>query len=551
MKIKEIIKLQRMVDEAGGAEDRRRILTECVGIADASIKNLEDLLSSLRKVFKQKFEAWWHNSETWLTEIVPFPIPEDHEEAKTYRISAIALLILEAALGTWMFHERVGFLLGWSILAALLAVILLASAFHGLFLLAFRRPDRPREVLGKLRRYLVFPSLIISGFCSAILLLVRIIEGKTAVFLIGALGIGLWGGTIGFVLASTALWAAARIIDWSYHFYRYYSKKEHELVMWKIARDSFFNELQPQPPPQISKPPVEKPDTSSLGKTITLSLILPFLISWLGLSSVLTSCSQPASPASAQTKEVLHEISKERLVYREMEIFIDFSGSPVNDTLVSTIHALLNSLSNIVEAWNIVKLTFYRFSDDGWNAEKILTVEFPRLTLPQPRQIDAGEFGGLKNIRDAVKNHQAAQYAEEAANTLQKHKKEIKQAMSIINESSLLPPLDPLKVRCTDINGLLKRTSQSSGTTPRLKVAITDAAECCTSSIYPVPSPKSDITFVIILVPQKPEEAEPNLRKGHEQFQARSAQLSKAVPWALVIPHFEDLKNILTEAKKM
>ena len=180
---------------------------------------------------------------------------------------------------------------------------------------------------------------------------------------------------------------------------------------------------------------------------------------------------------------------------------------------------------------------------------------------------------GLMGIQASAKEGRArSQRAEEEAATRRKYHQEVEQALSTIDNSALLPPADFPEPRCTDLNGLLRRIAETVGPKPSLVAMITDGADDCSPPLKPVPPPKSDLSLVIILVPEKPKlravshpkpgkmqhaqqpvprQIEPE-ELGHRQFETRKKQLANAIPWAIVVPYFqEDLSQAFAEAARM
>lgn len=271
MKLKEVKKLQQRVDEAGDQEDRRRALQSAVDLIDAGIQRLENELAALREVFRRKLETWLTNL---FQVLIPFTIPEDHRDAKLYRIAAFACIFLEAALAVWI-CMRIG--LPWWVGVAI--AILAAFLFHGGLSFAFRRVERPKETIGRLRRYLVWPSIAVFGISFLVLLLARTATGGVAVLLLPLFGVALWTTTLGLLLLAGGLLAAAKVIDWSYKDHKNYDTKDRDLATLKVYKRNFIDELkrsamQQQEPGATTFHPDKVSASSLLEKTISVLLLL-------------------------------------------------------------------------------------------------------------------------------------------------------------------------------------------------------------------------------------------------------------------------------------
>lgn len=302
-------------------------------------------------------------------------------------------------------------------------------------------------------------------------------------------------------------------------------------------------------PPLGTKNLFVPPNEVAIG-IIVVSLLLP-----------LCSCNQTpyaAEDRSTVTKQPpvafdnVFPLENNTNTERVMDVFIDASTSPDYRSLASTIHSFSNGLPKIIDEFCVVRLTVYHFGSDGWAAEKMLSLEFPQRPALVPQKVEASDLARLKNVQEALQNHRAAQLATEEAKARKARRAEVSKILEAMNPSRLVPPDLGRQPRCTDINGVLRRVSESgSEGRPHLALLITDGAECCSTSINSIGKPKYSVGLVVVLVPERTAEARPTLKKGHRQFEVRSAEISTAIPWAVVVPHFnEDLYRTFAEAER-
>jgi hypothetical protein len=517
--------LRRRIDEAG-LQDRQRAILAAVSVLVYWMNHLDQKKAALRMLFHRKLEAWWSSPAP--VDYIPFAIPDDRRASRLYLLAAIACITFETLLGAW-----ISVTLGLPWWSGALVAVLAAVIFDGGFSLAFRQADRPKETLGKIKRWLLVPSLVGFGLSFLFLLLSRTVSGPIALSLLPIFSTALWTTTLSLLLMGGALFAATHIVDWSSKMSRDYHALDAEQANMKLLHDEFLNDLNPPTSSATgqSSPPADSSDSTPTQRSFALARVLPVLL-LAGLLSVCVSCGK-ASPAPT--------VSDHGSVERELETYLDDSKS-LSDDAGTVMRNLVAHLLEIAEAWNVTHLRFYRFGRDGWRAEERLKVDLPQLKLPTSHPAGSSELDDLGNIRRAKE----ARAAEDKAKAREKYREDVRRTLASV-ESDLLALSDPAEPPCTDINGVLRRIALASSAKPRLVILITDGVENCSSAIQPVARPEGDIRLVIILVPERPEEAKGSQR-GYDQFAARSAQLSAAVPWAKVVPHFsEDLSHVFEQ----
>jgi hypothetical protein len=372
------------------------------------------------------------------------------------------------------------------------------------------------------------------------------VTGELALLLLPVFGVSLWTTTLSLLLMGAALFAAAHVVDWSHKLYQDYAALDSEQLNLRLLREEFLDGFS-APASEMtvqSAPAVDSSDSTPTRRLFPLGRVATILL-LAGLASLSSSCttSSPiASPAGGGPEYSRVEGQPER----DLEIFLDDSKSPA-DVAGSALRNLVEHLPELAEKWGITQLRFYTFGCDGWLAKEKLSTSLPQLKLPVHQQTDAGELRGLKNIQVAIAKHRQAQADQEETKAREAYRRQVKRALAAV-KGDLLAPSDSPEPPCTDLRGVLRRIARTSSARPRLVVLITDGVESCSSSIHPVTKPEGDVRLVIILVPERPEDgAAKKGRRGSDQFTARSAQLSAAVPWAKVLPHFTDLSRIFEQ----
>jgi len=232
-------KLRRDVDEAGDQKNRESTLHDAIYTLRFDSKQLAQEMENQRFLFTRRLNSWWSSDEPVRT---PFLIPEDNRSSQLYRVSAYTCMSFESLLAGWIINQMdyqwwVGLTIG-GVVALLTAVLL-----HGCFLLAFRNMGQPKQTLGRIKRLLLKPSLILFSVSFSILLLSRTVSGKLALLLEPAFGISLYTTTVGLLLLAGALLAAAHVVGWSTTDHREYVKLVEEQFETDRLRTNFESML--------------------------------------------------------------------------------------------------------------------------------------------------------------------------------------------------------------------------------------------------------------------------------------------------------------------
>jgi hypothetical protein len=210
---------------------------------------------------------------------------------------------------------------------------------------------------------------------------------------------------------------------------------------------------------------------------------------------------------------------------RTIEIHVDDSGSVEVEAMREFIGKVCPAqLQGIVTKHHLNRLEAFRFGVDGFNEHKVVSHSLP--TLKSSVTGEAGRiFGGI-DIAVERKNH--AEYASR-----------VEAALKAVDYSVLLPSGNV--AACTDLNGVFKRF-MVSGSLQTIAIIATDAAESCHRfGLGSFTSDSSGAAVVVVLMPEK------GIRSS-DQFDQRAAEITKAVPQAVVIPPFADLAAAIDQA---
>lgn len=215
----------------------------------------------------------------------------------------------------------------------------------------------------------------------------------------------------------------------------------------------------------------------------------------------------------------------------EMRGYFDWSISTEDGQMKDFAQSFADHLPEIIEQQAITNFTAFQFGADGWNPKKIASIDFP--SLPQKEVGEAGML--MPKVAEAEKEKMRKQYREQIQNRL-----------FSINAASFVPPADMTEPNCTDLNGLFRRIVAARGRHRQIAIVVTDGHENCSKLLHSVDAPSDGLALVIVLLPEK---YKGNMSSPkYDEFERRSAELKKALPWAIVIAPFEDFSSAVGEA---
>src|SRR5207302_10470013 len=119
-------------------------------------------------------------------------------------------LLSEMALAAWIFSW-----LGVAWWIGALAGIGITATLHGICCHVFDNPERPKEAIFRIRRFVSLPAVVAFLVAFALGVLARYVRGELAVALLPALSFALWLGTLSLVILSASLFTIAHIQGWS------------------------------------------------------------------------------------------------------------------------------------------------------------------------------------------------------------------------------------------------------------------------------------------------------------------------------------------------
>ena len=547
-KKRELAKLKAQV-QYGHPEKRIQKLRDAILQLTHLDTRLEAEKNTLYRFFRTELEKW-SGYFADVKEIRPIAIPEDMWRARLFRGGAIACMILEAGIGG-LIATTIGFP-WWSgaLLAALLVIL-----FHAGFSFAFDELDEPKKTYHRIKRWLLIPSFLITLLSLLFLLFDRTVPESWVPQLLLGISMSLWSTTVGLLLFGAALLTAAHVRGWSGRFKESYDSQVALQDMTRSLHGEFAGQLALLESTSQARPasaPAEGPGEAVEGEAADSAQSaapngrapVAVLLAVLFFSACTTPdvSSGVSSTATTPTASVR---------CRDLDIYIDHSGSCSETPFINTVRALLEQLPAIVATWDVCgTLRVIPWAQDGWNAQETLTIQLPALKVvtSQSETNQSGEvFALLPNLEKAMNEHLAAQTAEEEAQARREHQENIRQVLAPVAEQVLLPPANAPEPRCSDLNGILRRVALTTGPQPRLAVLVTDGHETCAPPIQAVPAPEGEVIAAIILVPEKPSQKK---HIGYTQFETRKAELMDVAPWSIVLPyHRRDFVSLFSAAR--
>jgi hypothetical protein len=547
MKHNELRKFQRSLDEAGAPSKQTKLLEYLVPTLEQDIVRLTETKNARKLVFSHKLEIWWGRSIE--KDIRPFAIPEAVRTGHVYLWAAVACLLFESLVAAMIFSGMD--MSPW--LGAVFAVVT-GIILHGIVSLALNSLERPLETLRKVRHWVLAPSAIFFGISFVLLLLARTVTGEVAVQLLPAFNTSLWTITIGLVGMAGAFLAAREVLVWSQRDEREFNGLELEESRTKAFRDTALSHFLTVTTGMSGSTRVEfseesttrtaSNETSSFPSTGrptgfgTFSAVAALL---LLLPLVNTSCSRGSSQTLEGTSRAADTLTRPESVVvpaeSELELDVDTSSSPDDDALKEFLQQLRVKLPDIIERYNIVKVSVYAFNQDGWKARAAFSQDIPRLSVQQSPQTNAGEIGVLPNISSAVDTHNESAKRQQSEEARRLRRVRIAELLEDLKVSALLPDSAGEEPPCTDLNGLLHRTSRSNSPRKRFVIIVTDGHETCGTLTPPSRPPGSNVALVIVLIPEKPTQSDLDI--SYKQFNVRETELIEVAPWAVVVPYFQ------------
>ncbi len=534
----------------GSPQTRLRKAEEALPMLQQEMVRLDDKAQTLREEHKGSLEAW--TSRPINGSPRPVARQEDMREIRLADAGALVLTVTELALA---FFIAIVFMVN-PILLLLLAIVAIFALKAGL-LTILRNDDQPQETRRLLRQWVIKPSLAITMLAIAVLVFARI-NGELALLLLPLINLALCFLSLGCLGLAAGFFALAYLLRWSRHAERHYNAVEREAMeTLRVLRraEQMLAELKsassPNPDLTTSDPPValqRQPVGSSAsgagwgkvvrrgGSFLTLLLLVALgggctlsdkLVPTPATQGAATSPStpQPSLPASPPSPQSGQTRSKQDVL---MEIWLDWSLSASANAYRESAEALINALPELAAQYQVVHLTAHQFSDDGWNAPEILSLDLPAADNGKADEAVA-LFG---NVRKEQEQRAARQHVELLRGKLRN-----------LRPEALLPN-QPMEPRCTDICGVLRRLAEDSRAQRKLVFLLTDGHNTCAKQLQQVSLTRTAMVVVLMT-----EEGRANSRRpSNEGWERRRNELAQAVPTVVIVPHFGDLPSAADQA---
>jgi hypothetical protein len=537
MNSKEIKKARHTLEDAGTVADRQ-------GARSFIVEKLRSDAEVLGKRILVVVEEYRSFVATWLTvelpaETKPVALSDDSDKRRKYLMAGILALLVEMGLAGAIFALRG---VPWWIgaLGALGLTLVLDAALH---IVLFGKTQRPKESLRKLKRYVIAPAFAGLLLAVALVVLARYVEGTAAVKFLVLFSLALWLLTMSFMVLAAALFCAAHLYGTTERLERKYLTLEYEERITK----AFLAELEvtsrsdgaralpssaevATPVAGVDGRPTARPVGSRVFESVgTLLPILALII--------LGACSSPQAGATPQggrptaiaaTTQGQPETAAQASV---CEVIIDGSGSVVG--LEEVWKHVREELPMVVETLGCISLAVSSFNVDGWLLTPLKELQLPVLEVPE-QQRTSSEWMSFTNFRDAV----AQEEERRLSRARQAHSTSVREALRAL-EGPILGSGD--ESPGSDVVGVLRRLSQVRDNRPRYVLLITDGADTRYRRFPAIPAPSGNVHVLVLLAPAKPNDARFTFGKAlpaSEQWEVKSKDLKRAVPWAKVVPYF-------------
>jgi hypothetical protein len=258
-----------------------------------------------------------------------------------------------------------------------------------------------------------------------------------------------------------------------------------------------------------------------------------------------SACATLADDPGADQSSVPKATSPEA----DLQIFIDWSGSCVRPALDDAWATVQSELPAIIEKHRIGKLTVWSFDQDGWCPRRNVEIELPVPTIAEHTKLDGGEWESFSNIRDAVRDVEDHEWEKRQAGLNHQYGRELAKALKPLESAEILPDAK-YSTPQSDIIGLFERIAAMHDARPQYVIVLTDMADTRRKVWPALPSPKSDVHALVLVVPATPNDATLAFGKplsGPEQFDARTSQMRESAPWFTLAPYFaKDVSTMLS-----
>jgi hypothetical protein len=208
---------------------------------------------------------------------------------------------------------------------------------------------------------------------------------------------------------------------------------------------------------------------------------------------------------------------------RNLNVVFDFTGSPVENSVLEAWKNTQANLPHLVETFDINCIRVWGFYGDGWNWTN--TLDLPVMPPERPGDTELDRFDNIKQAKKLDGDKRRHQDISAALKPL-----------SSLNLSSELHH----SADSSNIVGLFRRISQDMEI-GSLYIVITDLADTKVRTFPKIVPPPPGVQVLVLVVPSRSSDTIMTLGRDippDEQYEIRRKQFVQNNQWAVVTPYF-------------
>jgi hypothetical protein len=216
----------------------------------------------------------------------------------------------------------------------------------------------------------------------------------------------------------------------------------------------------------------------------------------------------------------------------------DFSGSLEGSSFAEARGALTEEMPSLLEELSIDRFEVRTFDTDGWQSHKVVDCSLPILELPVEESRADNESLGFRNIAEADREDRERRRGIKIDGAKAAYHRKLEPILKTI--LPLPSPADKYESPSSDIAGVFDYVASINSAGPTYVIVVTDLADTQFKELPVLPIPRSNVRVLLVLVPAKASEIKRTYGRfltGSKQFELRVAQMHKAAPWAVIVPH--------------
>lgn len=496
---------------------------------------LKEVLAEIEENYAEDYEAF---EEEPPRSRKPRCNPAYEAKTRAFLLAAIIVALSEALLAFYQFRAR-GYDLFSALFIAGFATLAMVALAHGMLAASTRHTseDKRELLLRVLWLALLVTILPLTVFFLFRSLSTSYLPGFVLILLQPVNDVALWLATLGLIPTGAAFLGLSLLYGWSGRWTRRYEKvrrlkaeidsSQQELLAQAYKEVGYqINLTETSPAPRA----VERPERRASAAMMSLGWCLA-----LGLPTALTGCSHPTEQNPLPLENRLAVAPEPKVTTRpsgELHILIDGSQSPDLPSTEQAIRKLHAQLGETVQATGVERVSASIFDVDSWQALEKVAVDLPRYVAPTPEPYEPSKLP--PHLEAELRKRYEARQAERVQQARAAHAAAVKQALTAISLSSLLPPAPGKKQpRCSDIRGGLQRAAQKPPGVKHYWIWLSDARHSCGGSqMKPVGPLPGESKALLLWVPVNARESRG--QRAEEQYAERVAALRKVAPWLLV-----------------